>query len=348
MKNHALKILFSFIIILIFSVGCSSDSGNSNSSNTDNQSSNNENTEETIVLKAGTAFNPEDVGTKAGHEFVNLVKEKTEGKVEIDFFDSEQLGSGNEQLDNLKTGTQDIFLGSDYFATLEPDYNVLSMPYAFDDIDHFKKFLESDIHDEIKDRMIDNHGIRVIADNLLRSPRVMITTEAIETPEDVKGMNIRTPDIPVFVSHMEQLGATPVTVDWGELYMALQQGLVKGENPTLDSIYAPKLHEVAPYISELNHSFSSNFIVIREESFQKLNDEMQQSIIEAANEAGVFHEKLINDLLVEQKEMLSEEGAIFSTPDRELFKEKVLPMADKLEEEGIWTKGLVEKIQSIK
>lgn len=277
------------------------------------------------------------------------MNEKTNGEVKIEFYPAEQLGTASEQVDSMETGTQDIVISTlDWLSALEEDYNVLSMPYVFNDMEHFKKFLNSPIHQEMKDNVLENHGIRVLADNLYRSPRVLETTVPIETPEDVKGMKLRTPDLPIFIEHVKQMEAIPVQIAWGETYLGLQQNLAKGLNPTMETIYSSKFHEVAPYIAELNHSFSSAFILMADSPYQKkLDSEQQKAVKEAAIEAGEFHDEIVKEQLAEEKEQMIDEGATFTTPDRELFKEKVLPMAEKLEEEGMWSKGLVEKIQQL-
>lgn len=337
-KCKLISFLFVFILLAAISVGCSSEDTTSGEGN-----------DEKVVLKAGGISAPEATSSKAAERFSELVDEKTDGQVEIDFYPAEQLGTGDEQIDNMLSGTQDVMVVTfDWLETLEKNLNILSMPYVFEDMDHFKSFLESPLQEEIENNLIENHDMRVLANNLYRFPRVFQSTEPVETPEDLVGMKIRVPDIPVFIEHAEQLEAVPVPIAWGETYLAFQQGLADGHDPTLETIYSSKFHEVAPYIAELNHSFGTAFITINENVYQDLSEDQQEALIEAAQEAGVYHEELAQEEVDEVKELMIEEGAEFSTPDRKLFEEKVLPMSERLEEEGLWEEGLLEKVRDLR
>lgn len=342
-KGKLIGFMSMFILISLLFFGCSTDSVNNNGNTTSKSKG------DTIKLKAGGISAPEATSSKAGVKFSELVKEKTNGAVEVEFYPAEQLGTGAEQIDNMLSGTQDIMVVTfDWLEALEKNYNLLSMPYVFEDMDHFKKFLDSPINEEMEESLLENHNIRVLANNLYRSPRVFQATKPVETPEEIKGMKIRVPDIPVFIEHAKQLEAVPVPIAWGETYLAFQQGLADGHDPTMETIYSSKFHEVAPYIMELNHSFSSAYITIEDDAFQQLNEEQQQAMIEAAQEAGLYHDQLVQEEVDNVRNVMLDEGAIFSTPDRKPFEEKVLPMAERLEKEGLWDEGLLEKVLDLR
>lgn len=337
MKSRFSLLALVLAAITIIFAGCGSD---------DNS---NEGKEGKVVLKAGGISAPEAATSKAAERFVELVDEKTNGEVEVDFYPSEQLGTADEQIDNLLSGTQDMMVVTfDWLEALEPNYNILSTPYVFRDMDHFKKFLESPVNEEMEQALVENHNIKVLANNLYRLPRVFQSTKPIETPEDIKGMKIRVPDIPVFIKHAEQLEAVPVPIAWGETYLAFQQGLADGHDPTMETIYSAKFHEVAPYIAELNHSFSAAYITIDNRVFEELSEEHQNALIEAAQESGLYHDELVQQELDDARDMMAEEGAEFSTPDRKPFEDKVLPLAEELEKSGLWDEGLLEEILKIK
>jgi len=333
------KIFYFLFLISIFTTltiaGCSS-----------NGEDNNE--EEVVTLKMGGISPPESMSTKGGEKFADLIAEKTNGEVEVDFHPAEQLGSGNDQIDNLVSGSQDMMAVTlDFLADLEKDYNVFSMPYAFDDLEHFETFLDSEENKEIEEKLREENGIKVISNDWFRAPRVYESTESIEMPEDIKGMKFRVPDIPVFVKHAEQLEAASTPVSFGETYSAFQQNLVDIHDPTLETIHSSKFYEVAPYIIETNHAFSSMYTLIRDEVYQDLSEDQQKAIDEAADEAGEYYNDLIEKELDEEKEDMKDEGAKFIEPDREAFKEKVLPMGEELEKEGTWSEGLLEEIRDM-
>src|SRR5699024_1772666 len=100
------------------------------------------------------------------NEMVDKIYDLTDGALEIEYYDSEQLGNGEAQLENLRTGLQDMAVTDPgWLAALEKDINVIGMPYAFRDVQHMKSFLESDLFDEIHQRIINDYGVRIVATN---------------------------------------------------------------------------------------------------------------------------------------------------------------------------------------
>lgn len=343
MKKYLL-LTFVFLLVL-FMVACSSDGTAGQSQNdSDGEGSG----EEVITMKAGSINSPTSIASIVANEMVESIDEATDGKVKIDYYDSEQLGNGEAQLENLRTGLQDMAVSDPgWLSALDKDINVLGMPYAFRDISHMEAFLNSPLFDEIKNKIIDEWGVRILATNWYRAPRVLQTTKPIETPDDVEGLAWRVPDIPMFVEHAKQMGATPTPIAYGEVYMAFQQNLVEGHDPTLEEVYPMKFHEVAPYMLETESTYGNIFILMSEDSYQKLSSEQQEILLEETEKAGEQHVKLIEEQLSEHREIMMEEGAEFLEGDREAFREKVIPMVEKMEAEGLWSEGLFEKIQEI-
>lgn len=334
-KKYYFVVLYVFMLVL-FAVACS-----------DNDSQGSSDGEKT-VLKAGSINSPTSIASIVANEMVEDIYDLTDGSLEIEYYDSEQLGNGEAQLENLRTGLQDMAVADPgWLADLDKDINIIGMPYAFRDNDHMEAFLESDTFEEIHKRIINDYGVRIVATNWYRAPRVLQTTKQIETPEDVEGLSWRVPDIPIFVEHAKQMGATPSPIAYGEVYMAFQQNLVEGHDPTLEEVYPMKFHEVAPYMLETESTYGLIFVLISEEVFQDLTEEHQEVIIDQAIKAGENHTEKVQDQLDEHREIMEEEGAVFTVADREAFREKVVPMVDRLEEEGFWSKGLFEEIQEI-
>jgi TRAP-type transport system periplasmic protein len=341
MKKFKLGLML--ILLLVFMAACGSQETQGDNGSSESKSDK----KEVITLKAGGVSSPKAPTSKAIEKFAELVKEKTNGEVVVDFYPAEQLGDGNTQVDNLRSGLQDIFASDvGYFAGLQKDFNILGMPYLFKDHDQFKSFLQSPVFKDMEEKLLETNEIRVLANNWARLPRIMISTKPVETPDDVKGMKVRVPDIPIFIKHVERLDASPTPVAWGEVYMGLQQGVIQAENPTKDTIFSSKFYEVAPYIIELEHTFTTNLAAISEKAYQKLSPEQQKAITEAAVEAGEYHAELVSKEWEEQKGVMKEEGAKFLSPDPAPFREKVLPMADELEKSGLWSEGLLEKVNN--
>ena len=180
---------------------------------------------------------------------MSLVEERTEGRVRISHYDTSQLGSGRQQIEALALGTQHVYFGSgSAVSILVPAYGVIDIAFLFRDREHFDAFLSSDMIDTLNDRLLSEFHIRVFAMNWFRKPRYLLHRERfIRGPADMKGARARAPNLPMFITNWENMGAVPVKVAFFEQYLALSQNLVEMTEASGDDIYPMKLHEVAPY-----------------------------------------------------------------------------------------------------
>lgn len=308
-----------------------------------------ESKEAPIVMKVGGISPPDSPHSIGSAKFTELVTQKSNGRIKAEFYPASQLGGPEAQLENLRSGTQDIIIVSnEWISTMIKDFAIMGMPYAFRDVQHLKMFFDSEEGQKLFQRLIDEFGIRIVDYNWWRLARTMISVKPVATPADVKGMKIRVPDIPIFIEHVKQLEASPTPVAWAELYMALKQGVAAAEHCTYDTIYPNKFYEAAPYITDLNFAFSGNFVYMAESTYQKLPPDLQKLVVDCAKEAGDYYTKLIEDSWASDKQKIEQGGGKFIHADREAFAAKVIPLGKKLEEQGMWGQGLLDYIQNLK
>jgi tripartite ATP-independent transporter DctP family solute receptor len=302
-----------------------------------------------IVMKVGGISPPTATVSMASEKMCELVEQKSDGRLKLEFYPAQQLGGPEAQLENLRSGVQDILIvAGEWAATMEKDFNIMAMPYVFKDVEHISLLFESEKGKAMFQRLIDNFGIRVIGYDWWRLPRTIISVKEVTKPEDVVGIKFRVPDIPIMIEHVKQLEASPTPVSWTELYMALKQGVAMAENCTLETIYPNKFHEAAPYIADLNFAYSNTMAFMAEDSYQKLSPELQGIIVEAAKEAGQYYNEITQASWETDKLKIEEEGGIFVDADWDAFAAKVLPMADRLEKEGLWSEGLADYVVGLK
>ena len=230
----------------------------------------------------------------AAEEFAKLVGEKTGGEVTVNIAGSEQLGNDVAMLTSLRTGALDITANSQGAASgLVPEIAALGLPFLFEDADAAFAVLEGPIGEELAGKFEDL-GIITLGwwDNGIR--HITNSKQPIEQPADLEGMKIRTPADPMTIDIFQALGAATEQIAFSELYVALQQGVVDGQDP-LANIASSKLYEVNPYISLSAHKWESTPFLMSQIGWARLTPEQQAAVQEAATEAGQLQRQLMKE-----------------------------------------------------
>lgn len=283
--------------------------------------------------------------------FANFVNERTEGKMEIIVYPANQLGDEVTQVENLSMRIQDVFCDtiSDMRALI-PEYAIFTAAYAFADNDHIKRFYDSDVYMEMENRLLRDGGVRVLAKEMWRLPRVVLTKRPAATVEDLKGIIFRLAANKLSFAIWEAIGTSPIEIPWAETYSAVDSGLVDGLESPIDSIYGMGFHRVAPYILMTNHVLGPPFaIMVNEKSFQDLPEEIKIIVKEAAEKAENYYVELVFSDIDKMKEELISEGAVFTeNVDTRKAAEMSSFAVRKLEKEGEWQEGLFDFILSLR
>lgn len=303
-----------------------------------------------VVLRLGNITDPKHTETVAQEHFAKLVEEKTDGEVDVRVFPAGQLGDAPSQLEALRLGAQDMYGGgTGNFGKYVKDWNITSVGFVFRDKDHFMKVLDSDVYKNMEQALLDQAGFRMILRNGVRPGKPIIATKPVMKPDDLKGMKVRVPPWEGYIKTFEAMGASTVSLPWGETYLALRQGVADVATATISGLSGQSLHEVAPYLTLVNFFSDSFTIVIAERKFQGLSPEHQQALLEAGKEAGDFYSKLAAEEEAKAVEQMISEGAVVIRVDPQPFIDRMTPVIDELEAAGTWeTEGLFQAIQDIK
>lgn len=240
------------------------------------------------VLKLGHVAEPAKPYAQAGVKFAELVYEKTNGKVEIQIFPSSQLGNQRDLVEGLTFGTVDLTLTSTaVLANFLPKMAIFDLPFIFRDIPHTYKALDTIGVEMGKD--LEPLGLKLLAffENGVR--HLTNSRRAVKVPEDMKGLKIRVMEQPVYIEMMNALGANPTPMAFGELFTALQQGTVDGQENPVSHIWTKRFFEVQKYISLTGHTYSAEPLLISMITWNKLPADFQKVIADSAIEALDWH-----------------------------------------------------------
>ncbi len=270
--------------------------------------------------------NPKAVGSL---KFAELVNQKTNGRIKVEVGGSAQYGDDVETLTNMRLGSIAFAAGSQGTTSgVVPEFNVLGLPFLFRDLPHAYKVVDGNISKKLNE-LAQKKGLVLLTlwDNGIR--QVSNSKRPITKPEDLAGLKLRTPPDSMTIDIFTALGANPTPLAFSELYIALQQGVVDGQENPLMNIYSSKLYEVQKYISFTGHKYETTPLLASKKVWDKLSKEDQKAIMEAAVEAGKLNRQMSLDQDKELRQKLTDAGIQFNDVDQAPFIAKTKSVYDK-------------------
>jgi TRAP-type transport system periplasmic protein len=298
------------------------------------------------VLKMGNSYPPDHPSNVAAKKMAEILAAKTQGKLTMELYPSGQLGSDKDNVEGTIMGTQDLVLiGSGGISQFSPRLGIGECPYLWRDIDHMNKVLDGPVGEEMRDELLKGRGLRILT-TFYYGRRHLTANKAITKPEEMKGFKLRTPQVPVILEMAKSWGANPTPLAIGELYLALKTGVVDGQENPIPTIDAFKFFEAQKFIMLTGHIITPLPMIINERAWRKLSPEYQKIVMDAAQEARELNNKLT---LSQEDSFLAnfkKAGMTVIQPDVEAFRKASMGAKEKLE--GVWGKGLYEKIVNVK
>jgi TRAP-type transport system periplasmic protein len=258
-------------------------------------------------------------------KFKELVEERSDGKIEVLVYPNELLGSEGEMIESVTLNDLQMVAAS-AFSQYDQRISVFELPYLFDSHEEAWNTLDGELGDEVGSYLLDHH-LRVLG-YFENGFRHITANKPVESPEDLAGLKIRTPEFPISLTTFRALGASPTPMAFGELYMALQQKTVDAQENPVANIYANKLYEVQDYLIMSGHQYSSVPVAVNEEFWQSLSPETQNLLQTTAKEVAQYHRDLVMENEQAMIQELVEAGTIVLTPDTEPFRNKAEPVYD--------------------
>lgn len=284
----------------------------------------------TRVLKLSHHCTEGDSNDVLFNKFAELVKEKTNGEIEIDIYANGQLYGQKDALEALKLGTLDMAMSDTaLWANYDPACGLLDMPYIFKSREHAIKVASSDIINPIKDRLVETAGIRPIMVECLNFRNSFVRDMSIDSFEDFKGLKMRTPEAPMTIAAFEAIGANPVVIPSGEAYTAVQTGVADGLEGHAEYMVLQKFYEVAKNYVLTQHVMTFTALNMSEKVYQSLTDSQKVAFEEAAAEALEYFYDYTEKLFDEKFAELEANGVTITDIDRAPFEEACKPFIDK-------------------
>ncbi|AKO99149.1 tripartite ATP-independent periplasmic transporter solute receptor, DctP family (plasmid) [Marinovum algicola DG 898] len=246
------------------------------------------------VIKVGHGANEQYHMHRALLKFEELVEERSGGDFDVQIFPSSQMGPDREMIEGVQTGVLEMAVSpSSFFAGWDPAFAVIELPYMYPSKEVALDVLNGDAGDEMLARL-ENQGLVGLGwmENGLR--HITNNVRPIKTPEDLQGIKLRTMKVPAHVDTFKALGANPTPMNFGEVYSALQQGVIDGQENPVALIDSQRFYEVQKHVSLTGHVFTVYIPVVGEWFWSGLTEDQQSLLREAMTDAAAYQQELVN------------------------------------------------------
>jgi tripartite ATP-independent transporter DctP family solute receptor len=281
----------------------------------------------------------------AAEYFAKNVAERTKGRVQIQVFPGEQLGPGKDINEMIRQGANVMNITDPgYLSDFVPDIGVLNGPYLVAGPKDYEKLLASDWYKGVEAKLA-QAGIKLVMANGFFGQRHMIADKPIRKPEDAAGLTVRVPPNTMWVETFKAMGTRPTTVQWSEVYNALQQNVVAAAEAPLGSLWGSKLHETRKTISMTGHFTAFVMWPMNVNFFNRLPKDVQQVLLEEGRKAGDYMTRLTLEQQQSYVDRFKAAGVTFVTDvDLAAFRKATAPVYKAFPK---WTPGLHDSISKI-
>ena len=243
------------------------------------------------IFSMGHVANEDHTWHQAALYLDKILDERTKGKVRIKVYPSEQLGKEIELIRSIKAGIADMTVTAGSLQNWTSVAAFSDMPFLLRDSVHLKSLVNGELGKQMEKTILDEAGLRVLC-YFQRGPRHLTSKRPIKTPEDLKGIIVRIPNVPSYVVAWQALGAKPTPMAFSEVFTSLQQGTVEAQENPLAMIRSANFQEVQDYLNLTGHVISWGYVVIGETQFQELPEKYKHIFNEAVKDMQEYEHQL--------------------------------------------------------
>ncbi|TMB01819.1 MAG: TRAP transporter substrate-binding protein [Deltaproteobacteria bacterium] len=299
-----------------------------------------------LELKLGHVGSPGSIFDLSAQEFAKRVQQKLGGKVVVQVYGSSQLGDDTEMMQKVKLGTLDFSVPSTVMSSVVPAFGLFEMPYLVRDREHMKR-IEKEIVWPALAPLSEKAGYQMIAvwENGFR--QITNNAHPIKTPEDLKGIKLRVPKGKWRIKMFQAYGASPSAMGFSEVFVALQTGVMDGEENPLTQIYTAKFQEVQKYLSMTDHVYTPAYVVTSVRRWNALPPDVRKGLSEAARETQAYVYKTGAQQDEELLGKLKQAGMKVNDADKAAFRAASKPIYEEFAKETPNGKEMIDKAASL-
>ncbi|BBS17954.1 TRAP transporter substrate-binding protein [Aeromonas caviae] len=289
---------------------------------------------ERVTLKLAHNLDTNHVVHQALAQMAKEISTASDGKMKLRIYPGGQMGGPRETLELLQNGALDMTKASaSEMEPFSPAFSIFSLPYLFKDQAHFNKVIYGPVGESMMAQTRDKGFVSIAA--YVAGTRSFYANKPIHTPADMKGMKIRVVATPTTIKLIELLGAAPAPIPFGEVYTALQQGVIDGAENNEPSYVQTRHVEVAKFYAEDQHTSVPDFLVISSKVLDKLSDEQKAILTTAAKHSETYEQELWDKEVAVSRKQATDAGATFIQVDKEAFRTALAPLYDDFRKDPV-------------
>ena len=282
--------------------------------------------------------------------FAELTEKYTDGELAITVFPNEQLGKEDAVLEQLQANIVQIYAeGFGYMKKWEPALAWVSAAFAFDDYDHWQRFMSSEMVSGWFDSAAEVSGVRPLGDptRVLRGPfRVMVSNVPVDTADAIEGIKLRMHENKVAIETWDHLGAEVITLPWTEVYQGISKDVVQAVNSPIALVESMRFNEVADHITRHDEYWQSIGFMVNEEALNALSDETRAGLMRAYEETGDYSQELMLSVADESIARMQEAGATYTVLDTAPLVERMRGFYEDMAASGGLPEGFMEAVEA--
>ncbi len=314
-----------------------------------------------VFLVSGVCYGAEAVTIKFGHsgtkvhqyhigatKLAEALEKNSGGKMKVEVFPDAQLGGERDLAEGTRLGTVDMAVSAagSILPLWVPEFQIVEMPFLFRDRGHAYKTLDGPVGSELKG-MADKKGIKVLGFWEVGFRNITNNKRPIQSPKDMEGLKIRVQQSKVYIEMMKSLGAIGTPIAFTELYSALQQGVVDGQENPIATIRSMNYFEVQKHLSLTFHTYTPGAVMISPKLWNSLTEEQRTALQKSVDESAHFQRKTVADKEADDLAFLKSKGmAVIEKPDGEAFRKATVPVYDAMAD--VVPAALVSKVRATK
>lgn len=325
MKNKYKLFLMALISIFIIA-GCGSSGDSTNSDGSAGSG-------DAITVQFGHTLTEDSSWHEGALHFAELIKERTDGRYEVNVFANGQLASGNQQkaIEMLRQGSYDVDITSALiWSDFDAELGITALPWILPTLESAEEIINGTGGEMLLDILGEN-GVTPVAIGETGYRQMLSNKHQIKSPSDLENLKLRVPGTPLFLDLYEELGADPIAMDFTEVFTSLQQGTIDGMEGVVDVMVTNRFYEVLDYMSVNNYNFDFFFLTFSNDFYESLSEADQEIFMEAGKEATQFATDYAREANEEALEYLKGELEVYELTEEEMdaFKEAAAAIYDQ-------------------
>lgn len=275
--------------------------------------------ESVTVLKAALSQNPSEPQVRAVEHFAELVAEGTDGRIRVEIYPNNQLGNQRDVVEGLQMGSIELANIASVMASFVPEVNLFELPFLFDGPEHFDAVVDSEIGLGLGPAF-EKRGLHLLGYFDVGERHIMTTDRPVEELADLRGLKIRTMENRLHLATFKAFGANPLPMAYGELYTALEQGVIDGAEAADPNYFAKRFYEPAPHWARVGWIRLIEYVVMSRSFYEDISEEHREVIDRAARAMILQQRSWYREEAEGALQRLQEAGVSISNPDRDPFR----------------------------